>query len=180
VNTHTSNRKTRLARWPILTSLALTIVLSVAFLAVSARAQESDSPVEGEEIELPPGVSLTVLSQLAPFDLPDEPVALLVGRLVLEPGAGIPRHPHHGGEFGFVEAGTAFIHTFAGPPGQVVRGVAAGTEATPETGEDLTINTGDFAVVPAGNESDTRAGDDGATILIFEFAPLSAEATPAS
>ncbi|MGH2561138.1 MAG: hypothetical protein ACRDJH_18885 [Thermomicrobiales bacterium] len=172
------NMHNRIRRYGL--TLALTFALSAALLAVAARAQESDSPVEGEEIELPPGVSLTVLSQIAPFDLPDEPVALFVGRLVLEPGTEIPRHMHPGGEFGVVEAGTAFIHTFAGPPSQVVRGVAAGMEATPETGEDLTVNTGDFAVVPAGNESDTRAGDDGATILVFEFAPLSAEATPTS
>ncbi|MGH2532609.1 MAG: hypothetical protein ACRDJW_09910 [Thermomicrobiales bacterium] len=175
-----STRTNRLARRPILTSLALTLVLSVAFLAVTARAQESDSPVEGEEIHLPPGVSLSILSQIAPFDLPDEPVALFVGRLVLEPGTGIPRHPHPGGEFGIVEAGAVLSHTFAGPPNQVVRGVAAGPEATPETGEDVTANTGDFFIVSAGNESDTRAGDEGATVLIFEFGPLSAEATPTS
>ena len=157
-------------------SLLSVIVLSLSLLGVAARAQEASPGAEEEGIELPPGVGLAILAQVAPYDLPDEPVALVAVRLTMEAGATIPPHPHPGGEFGVVEAGSVTVGTVEGPAVLVSRaGAAAG--ATPEAagpGQELTANAGDAVIVPSGNVSDTRAGDEGATILIFEFAAAGA------
>ncbi|MDP9370612.1 MAG: hypothetical protein M3Q03_20480 [Chloroflexota bacterium] len=45
-------------------------------------------------------------------------------------------------------------------------------------GTEATTQTGDSAIFPAGNISDTRAGDEGVTLLIFELVADHGEATP--
>jgi len=46
---------------------------------------------------------------------------------------------------------------------------------------EATTVVGDYAIFPGGNFSDTRAGEEGATLLIFELVVAAgAEATPAA
>jgi quercetin dioxygenase-like cupin family protein len=164
-------------RRPVFASLALTAVLATSFLALTSRAQETTSP---EGMELPPGVALAILGQFAPFTPPAEDTGLLVLRLILEPGAAIPMHPHPQPEFGIIESGSVTVHTFEGDPAQVIRGAAAGGETLEAAvGEEVTGNAGDIFLAPPDNVSDTRAGDEGASVLILEFAPA-ADETPAA
>lgn len=147
----------------------------------SLRAQEATPPAEEAPGGLPPGVSLVKFPEIAPFALPEEPGALLVFWLILEPGAAIPTHPHPYSEFAVMQSGTAMFLTAEGPAAQVVRGGATGAEATPEVGEpgvELTATSGDVAIFPSGNVSDTRAGDQGATMIIFEIVTQTSDATP--
>jgi hypothetical protein len=79
-------------------------------------------------------------------------------------------------------AGTAMFLTEEGPAAQVIRAEHAGTEATPEVGEpgmEVTAQEGDVVIFPSGNVSDTRAGEEGATILVLEIVTAEGEATPA-
>ena len=101
----------------------------------------------------------------------------------MEPGSAIPTHPHPGMEIVVVEAGSASYLTAEGPAIQVVRrGAQEG--ATPEAagpGAEATTAEGDVAIFPAGNVSDTRAGNEGVTLLIFELVVVErAEGTPAA
>jgi quercetin dioxygenase-like cupin family protein len=148
---------------------------------VAAVAQEGTPAAEEETGGLPPGVSLVELPEIAPFALPDEPGAVRVFWLVLEPGAAIPTHPHPFSEFAVMQSGTAMFLTEEGPAAQVVRGGATGVRATPEvgpSGTELTAGPGDVAIFPSGNVSDTRAGDEGATMIILEIVTQEGEATP--
>ncbi len=146
----------------------------------AVRAQEASPVVAEEMLELPPGVALAVLTQLAPVELPAAPAALGVIRLTLEPGAEIPPHPHPGLEIVLIETGSVSVRVVEGP---AILGVRAGAEAgaAPDTagpGEELTAAAGDIGIVPAGNVSDARAGEEGATILVFEFAAEATAGTP--
>ncbi len=170
----------------ILRAFALALVLVIPLVALSAQAQEG-TPAAEEDTGLPPGVSIAPVTQIAPVELPGEPAAMAVYRLIMEPGSAIPTHPHPGLEVVVVEAGSASYLTQEGPPIQVVRaaagGAMAGATATPEMagpGTEATTETGDSAIFPAGNISDTRAGDEGATLLIFELVAETAEGTPAA
>ncbi len=80
-----------------------------------------------------------------------------------------------------MESGTAMFLTAEGPAAQVVRGGAEGMDAAPEDGGpgvELTASVGDVAVFPSGNVSDTRAGPEGATMLILEIVTAEDAATP--
>ncbi len=153
--------------------------LALALRAVTAAAQEATP----EETGLPEGVSVAFPPLITPFALPEEPGAVQVIWLVMEPNTAVPTHPHPFSEFAFMLAGTAMFLTEEGPAAQVIRADQAGTEATPEAGApgvEVTANVGDVAIFPSGNVSDTRAGDEGATILVLEI--VTAEdgmATPA-
>lgn len=152
--------------------------LVLAARALPAAAQESTPADTGG---LPPGVSLVELPQITPFALPEEPGAVRVFWLVLEPNAAIPTHPHPFSEFAVMESGTAMFLTAEGPAAQVIRGGEAGPEATSEVGEpgvELTAVTGDVAIFPSGNVSDTRAGHEGATMIILEIVTAAGEVTP--
>ncbi len=164
----------------VLRVFVLALVLTIPLVAVSARAQES-TPAAEEGTGLPPGVTIAPVTQIAPVELPGEPAAVAVYRLIMEPGSAIPTHPHPGFEVVVVEAGSASYLTQEGPPIQVIRGGDTETEATPEMagpGTEATTETGDSAIFPAGNISDTRAGDEGVTLLIFELVAEHGEATP--
>jgi anti-sigma factor ChrR (cupin superfamily) len=154
-------------------------ILLLPLGVLTATAQQSSPVAEEEAFELPPGVGLAVLAQLAAVELP-ETATLHVFRLTLEPGAEIPVHPHPGMEIGIVEEGSGAIHTVEGPPAQLIRADAA-ANASPEAygaGEELKFAAGDVVVVPAGNMSDAWAGDQGATVLAFEFAVEETLTTP--
>ncbi len=155
--------------------------------SVAAFAQEATPAAEDEAGGLPPGVAIVPVTQIAPVELPGEPAALAVYRLIMEPGSAIPTHPHPGTEIVVVEAGSASYLTEEGPAIQVVRGGTAAmatpeAAVTPETagpGTEVTTAVGDSAIFPAGNVSDTRAGDEGVTLLIFELIVAEgAEGTP--
>ncbi len=169
----------------VLRVFALALVLAIPLLAMSARAQES-TPAAEEGAGLPPGISIAPVTQVAPVELPGEPAAMAVYRLIMEPGSAIPTHPHPGFEVVVVEAGSASYLTQEGPAIQVIRaafggGMVGETAATPEMagpGTEATTETGDSAIFPAGNISDTRAGDEGATLLIFELVAETDEGTP--
>lgn len=80
-----------------------------------------------------------------------------------------------------MESGTAMFLTAEGPAAQALRGGADGMEAAPEVGVpgvELTASAGDVAVFPSGNVSDTRAGPEGATMIILEIVTAEDEATP--
>ena len=163
--------------------IALTAILALPLAAVPAAAQEATPRAEEETGGLPPGVSLVELPQITPFPLPEEPGAVRVFWLILEPNAAIPTHPHPFSEFAVMESGTAMFLTAEGPAAQVVRGGAEGVDAPAEIGEpgvELTASTGDVAIFPSGNVSDTRAGDEGATMIIFEIVTDETEGTPAA
>ena len=129
------------------------------------------------------GYSVVLLPPLTPFALPEEPGAVQVIWLVMEPNAAVPTHPHPFSEFAFMLAGTAMFLTEEGPAAQVIRADQAGTETMPEVGEpgvEVAAAEGDVVIFPSGNVSDTRAGAEGATILVLEI--VTAEdgtATPA-
>ena len=161
---------------------ALALVLVIPFITLSARAQEATPDAE-EGTGLPPGVSIAPVTQVAPIELPGEPAAMAVYRLIMEPGSAIPTHPHPGFEVVVVEAGSASYLTQEGPAIQVIRGGGTAIAATPEMagpGTEATTETGDSAIFPAGNVSDTRAGDEGVTLLIFELVAEAGEGTPAA
>jgi quercetin dioxygenase-like cupin family protein len=148
-------------------------------LGIPAIAAQEASPVADEEaFQLPPGVGLSMLAQLAQVELP-ETATLHIFRLTLEPGAEIPVHPHPGMEIGIIEEGSGTIHTTEGPAAQLIRtSVAAAAPEAFEAGEELAFSAGDMIIVPAGNMSDTRAGDQGATALVLEFAAEEMAVTP--
>jgi quercetin dioxygenase-like cupin family protein len=162
------------------------VVVSVSFLVVAAVllsravfAQEASPAAEEEMLELPPGVALAVVAQIAPVALPETAV-LNVVRLTLEPGAEVPVHPHPGMEIAIVEEGSGAIRTAEGPAAQLIHGGVEG--ATPESygpGEELLFTAGDIVIVPAGNMSDARS-DEGGSALVLEFAPQMNDATPAA
>lgn len=167
----------------VLQAIALAAVLFLPIAAVPTWAQEATPPAAEETGGLPPGVSLVELPQITPFALPEEPGAVRVFWLILEPGAAIPTHPHPFSEFAVMESGTAMFLTAEGPAAQVLRGGATGAEAAPEVGEpgtELTASAGDVAIFPSGNVSDTRAGDKGATMIILEIVTQETEGTPAA
>lgn len=157
--------------------------LGLALVAQFRSVIAQEATPEADTVGLPPGVSLVEFPEIAPFALPEEPGAVRVFWLVLEPGAAIPTHPHPFSEFAVIESGTAMFLTAEGPAAQLLRGGETGAEAAPEVGEpgtDLTASTGDVAIFPSGNVSDTRAGDEGATMIILEIVTQSTEATPAT
>ena len=158
--------------------------LAAALLALGverARAQDATPAAEEEAGGLPPGVSIVPVTQIAPIELPGEPTAMAVYRLIMEPNSAIPTHPHPGFEVVVVEAGSASYKTEQEPAIQLLRPGADGAAATPESagpGEEVTSVQGDTVIFPAGNVSDTRAGDEGATLLILELVAQEGEATP--
>jgi hypothetical protein len=80
-------------------------------------------------------------------------------------------------------SGTAMFLTESGPAAQAIRGASAETGAPAEAGGpgvELTAEAGDTAIFPSGNRSDTRAGPEGATMLILEIVTAEGEATPAA
>ena len=163
----------------VLRLLTLAVVLCFSLVAVSIQAQEATPPDEEEGGGLPPGVSIVDVTQIAPVELPGEPAAIAVYRLIMEPNSAIPTHPHPGFEVVVVEAGSASYLTQEGPAIQLVRPDGAEGAATPEAagpGAEVTCVAGDTVIFPAGNVSDTRAGDEGATLLILEL--VVAEGTP--
>ena len=149
-------------------ALAGGAALLAALAARPARAQEATPAATG----LPPGVSLVELPALAPFALPEEPAAVRVFWLLMGPDAAIPTHDHPFSEFAVMRSGTAMFLTESGPAGQVIRGGSAETGAAAEEGgpgTELTAAAGDVGVFPSGNRSDTRAGAEGAEMLILEI-----------
>ena len=141
------------------------------------------TPAAEEGGGLPPGVALVEVAQIAPVELPGDPTAMAVYRLVMEPDAAIPTHPHPGLEVVVVEAGSASYLTEEGPAIQLVRPDGEEGAATPAAagpGEEVTSVQGDTVIFPAGNVSDTRAGKEGATLLILELVAQAGEATPAA
>lgn len=160
--------------------IALAAVMVLPLAAVPVWAQEA-TPAAEETGGLPPGVSLVELPEMTPFALPEEPGAVRVFWLIMEPNAAIPTHPHPFSEFAVMESGTAMFLTAEGPAAQALRGGADGMEAAPEVGGpgvELTASAGDVAVFPSGNVSDTRAGPEGATMIILEIVTSEDEATP--
>jgi len=152
---------------------------ATVLLARSAVAQEATPEPGG----LPPGVSLVELPQLTPFALPEEPGAVRVFWLIMEPNAAIPTHDHPFSEFAVMRSGTALFLTESGPAAQAIRGASAETGAAAEAGGpgvELTAEAGDVAIFPSGNRSDTRAGDQGAEMLILEIVTAEGQATPAA
>ena len=142
-----------------------------------ARAQEATPTAGG----LPPGVELLELPALTPFALPEEPAAVRVFWLLMGPNAAIPTHDHPFSEFAVMRSGTATFLTESGPAGQVIRGESAETGAAAEAGgpgTELAAAAGDVGVFPSGNRSDTRAGPEGATMLILEIVTAEGDATP--
>ena len=142
-----------------------------------ARAQEATPTTEG----LPPGVALLELPQITPFELPADPGAVRVFWLLMEPNAAIPFHDHPYSEFAVMRSGTGLFMDESGPPSQVIRGESAETGAAAEQGGpgvELTAAAGDVAIFPSGNRSDTRAGAEGAEMLILEIVTATGEATP--
>src|SRR5215217_3117189 len=125
--------------------IALTAVLILPLTALTARAQEATPEATG----LPPGVSLVELPQLTPFALPEEPGAVRVFWLIMEPNAAIPTHDHPFSEFAVMRSGTAMFLTESGPPAQAIRGTSAETGAAAEMGGpgvELTAEAGDTAI----------------------------------
>lgn len=163
----------------VLRLFALAVVLILPFAALPAWAHDEGGPVAEEEMhELPPGVALAELTQLTPIELPQDPATLDVVRVSLEPGATAPPHPHSGPEIAVIEAGSGAMRTVEGPAAQLVH-AEAGSEATPEApSEEANFVAGDVVIVPTGNISEARAGDEGYTALIFAFTTQGAEATP--
>ena len=163
--------------------ITLAAILVLPLAALPAAAQDA-TPAAGEETGgLPPGVSLVELPQLTPFALPEEPGAVRVFWLIMEPNAAIPTHDHPFSEFAVMTAGTALFLTESGPPAQTIRGASAETGAAAEAGGpgvELTAEAGDTAIFPSGNRSDTRAGAEGATMLILEIVTAEGDATPAA
>ncbi len=134
----------------------------------SVIAQEATPAPSGD----PEGYSVVLLPPLTPFALPEEPGAVQVIWLVMEPNAAVPTHPHPFSEFAFMLAGTALFLTEEGPDAQVIRADHAGTETMPEVGGpgvEVTAAEGDVVIFPSGNVSDTRAGAEGATLLVLEI-----------
>jgi quercetin dioxygenase-like cupin family protein len=154
------------------------LALTLASRGLSVTAQEA---TPAEATGLPEGVSVVTLPPLTPFALPEEPGAVQVIWLTMEPDTAVPVHPHPFSEFAFMLSGTAMFMTEEGPPAQVIRAEQAGTEATPEVGEpgtEVTAHEGDVVIFPSGNVSDTRAAAKGATILVLEIVTHEGEATP--
>jgi len=142
-----------------------------------AQAQEATPTTAG----LPPGVALLELPQLTPFELPAAPGAVRVFWLLMEPNAAIPMHDHPFSEFAVMRSGTAMFLDEAGPAGGVIRGASAETGAAAEQGGpgvELTAAAGDVAIFPSGNRSDTRAGAEGAEMLILEIVTAAGDGTP--
>jgi quercetin dioxygenase-like cupin family protein len=169
-------------RRTMLRVLAVAVVSILPLTGLPAWAQEASPPSEGA-MEMPPGAALAMLALLAPVELPADPAALVVARLTLEPGTEIPPHPHSALEIALIEAGSVTLRTVEGPPALGIRAAAAGPAATPEAagpGTELTGNAGDIAIIPVGNVLDVRAGDEGATILVFELTSQDGAATPAA
>jgi quercetin dioxygenase-like cupin family protein len=141
-------------------------------LARPARADEA-TPGAGEAATgLPPGVSLVGLPDITPFALPEDPGAVRVFWLVMEPNAAIPFHDHPFSEFAVMRSGTGMFLTESGPPAAAIRGESAETGAAAEPGGpgvELTAGPGDVVIFPSGNRSDTRAGAEGAEMLILEI-----------
>ncbi|MDP9370613.1 MAG: hypothetical protein M3Q03_20485 [Chloroflexota bacterium] len=90
----------------VLRVFALALVLTIPLVALTARAQEA-TPAAEEGTGLPPGVTIAPVTQIAPVELPGEPAAVAVYRLIMEPGSAIPTHPHPGFEIVVVESGSA-------------------------------------------------------------------------
>ena len=167
-------------RRTVVQAIAVAAVLILPLAAMPVRAQEA-TPAAEETGGLPPGVSLVELPQLTPFALPEEPGAVRVFWLILEPNAVIPTHDHPFSEFAVMTSGTAMFLTESGPPAQAIRGASAETGAAAEAGGpgvELTAEAGDTAIFPSGNRSDTRAADQGAEMLILEIVTQAGAATP--
>lgn len=151
------------------TLLGAAALLATALGAAQpARAQEATPTTEG----LPPGVALLELPQITPFELPTPPGAVRVFWLLMEPNAAIPFHDHPWSEFAVMRSGTGMFLDESGPPSQVIRGESAQTGTAAEEGGpgvELTAAAGDVAIFPSGNRSDTRAGEEGAEMLILEI-----------
>ena len=151
----------------VLRSLALTVVLFLPLVAVPVWAAASP-PDDRETIE-------------QPVDLPAAPAELVVRWLTLEPGEQIPLHPHPDLEIAFVVAGSATLRTAEGPAMRGVRGGAAEAGASPEAtgpGSELTVAAGDAVIVPPDNVHEGRAGNGGATVMLFGFASWAGEEPP--
>ena len=121
------------------------------------------------------------LPEIAPFALPAEPGAVRVFWLIMGPDAAIPTHDNPFSEFAVMRSGTALFLTEAGPAAQAIRGASAETGAAAEQGGpgiELTAAAGDVAIFPSGNRSDTRAGAEGAEMLILEIVTRAGAATP--
>lgn len=144
--------------------------VAAAFAACALRtvAQDATPAPSGA----PEGYAVALPPQITPFALPEEPGAVQVIWLVMEPNAAVPTHPHPFSEFAFMLAGNAMFLTEEGPAALVIRADQAGTEERPEAGApgvEVTAAVGDVTIFPSGNVSDTRAGAEGATLLVLEI-----------
>src|SRR5687767_4281419 len=108
-------------RRSIIQAIVLAAVVAIPLAAVPTWAQEATPAAEEQTGGLPPGVSLVELPQLTPFALPEEPGAVRVFWLILEPNAVIPIHDHPFSEFAVMTSGTAMFLTESGPPAQAIR-----------------------------------------------------------
>ena len=155
------------------TLLGAVALLATAFgTARPARAQEATPGATPTTAGLPPGVALLELPQITPFELPTPPGAVRVFWLLMEPNAAIPTHDHPFSEFAVMRSGTAMFLDESGPAGGVIRGESAQTGAAAEQGGpgvELMAAAGDVVIFPSGNRSDTRAGAEGAEMLILEI-----------
>lgn len=157
------------------------LLLAAGRLPRAAAAQDASPAATPAAGGLPPGVTLVELPEITPFALPAEPGAVRVFWLIMEPNAAIPSHDHPFSEFAVMRSGTAMFLTEAGPAAQTIRGESAETGAAAEVGGpgvELTAAAGDVAIFPSGNRSDTRAGDQGAEMLILEIVTQEGAATP--
>ena len=105
-------------RRTVLRVFALAAVLFLPLAAMPALAQEATPSADEEAGGLPPGVSLVELPEITPFALPEEPGAVRVFWLIMEPNAAIPTHQHPFSEFAVMESGTAMFLTAEGPAAQ--------------------------------------------------------------
>ena len=167
----------------ILVSLLAVLLVGVAvgaWFGPGATAQEGTPPAE-EEFALPEGVTFAPLAYGTAEELPAAPADLVLFRFGLEPGATFQLDEDDPSvALAYVEEGALTVTMET--PMTVLR--AAGDETPfPEqmdlikAGTEFTLEEGDSAIFPANVEGEIRnEGDESATLLVAQVAPLEGEA----
>jgi quercetin dioxygenase-like cupin family protein len=156
-------------------AVAVLLLIQPGITEATPGATPAPFGAEGAE-----GVTIQPLAFGRVTSWPEGPVALVVGRLTLAPGAFIPPHPQCGGHVGSVESGRLSVRTVKGSAPEVARGQGMATpvaepEATGEAvgpGTDTILGAGDGVFVPPGSVCEARAvGDEPAVMLVAFLDP---------
>ncbi|MGH2614316.1 MAG: cupin domain-containing protein [Thermomicrobiales bacterium] len=149
--------------------LLIALVLTLSWLPGLAR------PLAAQEESLPEGVTVDIWATAVTDAVPENANQILLFRMTLAPGAGLPITPEEG-SVSLVEVERGAVTTTVDAPMSVSRaGAEAGSEEAIPAGEPFTLAMGDSALYgPDLTGEFGNAGTEVASVIVLEALPTAA------